>query len=126
MPKPTDVARQLIEENIAVVLRPHFLSLGYSIETRPGERPVLTPIAGGGGGAMMYGESKDGEVVPSPFEDIAAQIDAAEKLLDRIYGRPKATVDAQVRTESLEVRFDATDPEARDLLGELLRGRPAT
>lgn len=82
LPKPTDVARRLIEENVTAILRPHFLALGLELHA-DGTTTRLE------GGATMYGESKDGVVVASNYEDLGAQIAAAEKLLDRVYGRPK-------------------------------------
>lgn len=86
LPSPTEVARKLIEENIAVILRPHFRALGYDVETGA-EGLVLVPLDRGG--AKLYGESRDGVVRGSEFDDLGAQMAAADKLLDRIYGRPK-------------------------------------
>lgn len=81
LPKPTDVARQLIEENVTRILRPHFLALGMDLA---GDGSVqIVP------GAVMVGESKDGDMIASDIEDLGAQIAAAEKLLDRVYGKPK-------------------------------------
>lgn len=82
LPKPTEVARRLIEENVTAILRPHFLALGIELH-QDGTTTRLD------GGAMLFGESKDGVVVASAYEDLGAQIAAAEKLLDRVYGRPK-------------------------------------
>jgi hypothetical protein len=86
LPTPTEVARDLIEQNIAIILRPHFRTLGYDVETSK-QGVVLVPLKGGG--AKLYGESRDGVVRSSEYEDLGAQIAAADKLLDRIYGRPK-------------------------------------
>jgi hypothetical protein len=86
LPTPTEVARDLIEQNIAIVLRPHFRTLGFDIETGEGG-VVLVPLAEGG--AKLYGESREGVINASEYEDLGAQIAAADKLLDRIYGRPK-------------------------------------
>lgn len=86
LPTPTEVAKKLIEDNIAVILRPHFHALGYDVETGP-EGLALVPLEGGG--AKLYGESRDGVVRGSEFNDLGAQMAAADKLLDRIYGRPK-------------------------------------
>jgi len=86
LPTPTEIARDLVEQNIAVILRPHFRALGYDVETGP-EGLVLVPLQGGG--AKLHGESREGVVKASEHEDLAAQMAAADKLLDRIYGRPK-------------------------------------
>lgn len=86
LPRPTEVARELVEENVLAILRPHFLTLGYDVEIVDGG-PVLTKRQDGG--AKLYGTSREGLVRVSDAEDLAAMIAAAEKLLDRVYGRPK-------------------------------------
>jgi hypothetical protein len=86
LPTPTEIARDLIEKNIEIVLRPHFRVLGYDVEaTKDGL--ALVPLEGGG--AKLYGESREGVVTASEYEDLGAHMAAADKLLDRIYGRPK-------------------------------------
>ncbi len=84
MPKPTDIARQLIERHVYMVLRPHFRTIGLELA----DDGTVTRLERG---AIVTGESKDGEVIASDIEDLGAQIAAAEKLLDRVYGRPKVT-----------------------------------
>jgi hypothetical protein len=84
--RPSDVARRLIEENVAVVLAPHFRALGVNV-VQGVDGLALEPIAGGG--AKLHGTSKDGLVRVSGHDDLGAQIAASEKLQDRIYGRPK-------------------------------------
>lgn len=90
LPTPSEVARKLIEENIAIILRPHFRALGYDVETG-GEGVVLVPLEGGG--AKLYGESRDGVVRASAYDDLGAQIAAADKLLDRIYGKARQSTE---------------------------------
>ncbi len=84
MPKPTDIARQLIERHVYTVLAPHFKTIGLDLH----DDGSVTRLDHG---AIVCGESKDGDIVPSEIEDLGAQIAAAEKLLDRVYGRPKQT-----------------------------------
>lgn len=85
LPKPTDVARRLIEENVVRILRPHFLALGMELDD-DGRVTIVQ-------GAVMVGESKDGDMVVSSIEDLGAQMEAAEKLLNRVYGRPKQSTE---------------------------------
>lgn len=86
LPKPTELARQLVERHVCGILRPHFKALGMQLND-DGSVEALDR------GAIVTGESKDGEVVPSLIEDLGAQIAAAEKLLDRVYGRPKQSTE---------------------------------
>lgn len=108
LPTPTEVARRLIENNIAVVLRPHFRTLGFDLEIAKDGQLQLRELEGGG--AKLFGESKDGEIVGSPYEDLGAMIAAAEKLLDRIYGRARqATELTGAGGKPLTVNFDFTE-----------------
>lgn len=86
MPKPTDVMRRLVEDNAAVVLRPHFRTLGFDIEVGE-DGPRLVEFEGGP--AKIYGTSKDGDVRVSNYDDLGAMMAAAERLFDRVYGKPK-------------------------------------
>lgn len=91
VPTATEVMRELVEEHVAVILGPHFRVLGYDVEIaeqKDGSRKVgLVPLKDGG--AKLFGESREGVVKMSSFEDLGAQLAAAEKILDRVFGRPK-------------------------------------
>lgn len=91
---PFDVAREAVRQHAELLIRPHFKVLGYDIEikhTADGPELLLTELKDGG--AKLFGESKDGVVKMSRFEDLGAQIAAAEKLIDRLWGRPKVAVE---------------------------------
>jgi hypothetical protein len=106
--RPHEVAQQVLEEYIDVVLAPRFKALGYSIVMdHESGRARLEALEDGG--AKVLGESKDGVVKGSRFKDLASQIAAAEKLLDRVYGRPKRSTEVEV-TERTAVSF-LDDPE---------------
>jgi hypothetical protein len=84
--KPLEVARRLVEENVEQLLRPHFAALGCRLERNeagelavipdPDLRPKVTA-------------SYQGIVTQSTIEDLQAQLEAAERLFDRVYGKPK-------------------------------------
>jgi hypothetical protein len=77
--RPHEVAQQLLEY-IDVVLAPHFKALGYSIVMdHESGRARLEALEGGD--AKVLGESKDGVVKGSQFEDLGAQIAAARPRL---------------------------------------------
>lgn len=88
MPKPTDIARRLIEENELALQRPYWRTLGYDVVI--GEEG-LELIQLQAGGAKVHGESKEGDIVPSDIDDLGAQQEAAERLWNRVYGKPKQT-----------------------------------
>ena len=90
-PRPTEVMRRLVEQHVEVVLAPHFRTLGYKLERD--EAGELTIVPDPEGGAKIYGESKEGDINMTAYDDLGAHIAAAEKLLDRIYGRPRQTTE---------------------------------
>lgn len=88
LPKPTDIARRLIEQNELALQRPYWRTLGYDVKIgEDGLELVELPD----GGAKMHGESKEGDIIASPYEDLGAQQEAAERLWNRVYGKPKQT-----------------------------------
>lgn len=91
---PFDVAREAVRQHAELLIRPHFKTLGYDIHIeQTDDGPILKLEQLEGGGAKVYGESKDGEIIPSNIEDLAAQIVAAEKIIDRLWGRPRQAVE---------------------------------
>ncbi len=117
VPRHTDVARRLVEENIVAVQRPYWRALGFDVEIGP-NGPQLVTLEDGG--AKLYGTSKTGTVRMSAYDDLGAMMQASERLQDRTFGRPR---------QALEVSGPDGDPistsvildgglarEARDLL----------
>ena len=115
LPRPTDVARELVEENVGALLRPYFRTLGFDVVAGPDGLELL-PLEHG---AVLYGESKEGVVKASAHEDLGAQMAAAERLFDRIYGRPKQQTEVSGPDEGpivLDVPADATEKSAKAAL----------
>lgn len=125
-PKPTEIARQLIERHELALQRPYWITLGYDV-VRDEESGELKLVELPDGGAKIFGESKDGDVVSSPHEDLGAQIMAAEKLQDRVYGRPKQTTELSGAgggpVEIVPVTRDQADADA---VAGILAGTGAT
>jgi len=120
-PRPSEVARRLIEENVLALQRPYWRALGYDVEIGP-DGPRLVELEQGG--AKLHA-SFEGWIGVSDHDDLAAQIQAAEKLQDRVYGRPKQATEVSGPDGGPINTVDVSDPETRDLIGELLRRRPA-
>lgn len=90
-PKATEIARRLVEENIAAVQRPYWRTLGYDVKIGP-EGPYLVELDEGG--AKVYGTSqKDGSINVSDYDDLGAMMTASDKLQDRAFGRPKQSTE---------------------------------
>ena len=95
-PSPTEIERRLIEENVIAWQRPYWRTLGYDM-VMGADGPEL--LEREDGGAKLFGESKDGYINVSDHEDLGAMIAAAEKLRDRVFGRPKQFSEVTVVTE---------------------------
>jgi hypothetical protein len=78
--------RQRVEAAVDQLLAPYFRTLGIVGWTHDGE-PVVDEKAG----AMEVGRSHTGREFLTDIPNLGARIAAAEKLLDRVYGRPKQT-----------------------------------
>jgi hypothetical protein len=90
VPTATELMRKVVEENVSKILAPHFKVLGYELKIE-GDSVELVAIEGGG--AKLHGESKEGVIKASGFEDLGAMVAAAERLLDRALGRPKQSTE---------------------------------
>lgn len=83
-PKPSEISRQLMEENQLAVERPYWRALGFDVVI--GENgPELKAMEGGGAKVVA---KHQGETFVSNVDDLGAQMEAAERLKDRVYGKP--------------------------------------
>ena len=78
-----------MEENQLAIVRPYWRALGFDVVWGE-EGPQLVKIEGGG--AKVLGKDKDG-VFLTQIEDLGAQMEAAEKLQDRTFGKPSQSVE---------------------------------
>jgi hypothetical protein len=86
VPGSTDLQRELVELHAVAVVRPYFRALGLDVA---GDGTV-TPLEHG---AIVVGRDKDGGVHACTVEDLAAQIAAAEALLNRVHGKPRQALE---------------------------------
>jgi hypothetical protein len=117
LPGVLEVARQLVEENAAVLVAPHFRTLGYDVVVVNG-RAQLERIEGGG--AKVHA-TFEGEVLVSEHDDLGAQIAASEKLVDRVVGKPKQAIEASGPGGTPLGPMFVTDPDLAEDARALLR-----
>jgi len=94
--KPHELMRTIVESNPILFMQPYLDSLGIRIVfvPDPADPSILHPTAvadPSSQGTTLFGVSKDGHVIVSKHKDIEAQQRAAERLFDRVYGKPKQT-----------------------------------
>lgn len=110
-PRPSEIARRLIEQNELALQRPYWRTLGYDVVIGD-DGPELVQLEDGG--AKLYGTSKNGNVVVSRHEDLGAMMTAAEKLQDRVYGKPKQTTEV-TGPEGGPIRVDLSKLDQEEL-----------
>lgn len=105
LPRPHELMRERIEEDLERILRPYFDAI---------DNAVVTSVS-------------MGEVTVSDVKDLGARIAAAEKLLDRVYGKSRQAVE-HTGEGGQPIQLDhAGDEETVKLAHELLaRVRPST
>jgi hypothetical protein len=94
--RPHELMRVVIESNPIAFMQPYLDALGVRIVFVPDENDpeLLHPTAVAdptSNGTTLFGVSKEGHVIVSKHKDIEAQQRAAERLFDRVYGKPKQT-----------------------------------
>lgn len=96
-----EAAHRVIQRAPHYILRPYLKALGLRLN-EDGE------LEEAGTGLKLYGYSRGGEVIRSRYPDLVGQTQVAEKLLDRVYGKPRAAVDlaSQNTTVNVHVQMD--------------------
>lgn len=84
-----EIERRLLENYAIAWMRPYWRILGFDIQLDAEGELTLTERPEGG--AKIYGESKEGDINMTEHDDLGAQMAAAERLRDRVFGRPKST-----------------------------------
>jgi hypothetical protein len=86
---------------------------------------VFAPYREAIAGAVVHGFYQ-GEFVLTDHPDLAARIAAAEKLQDRIYGKPRQALEVSGGGGGPVEQEVVLDDASRELIGELLRRRART
>lgn len=111
-PKPDELIRQRLQAAVDYVLAPHFQALGIVGWTDDGE-----PIVDMDRAAMEVGRSNSGKVFLTEIADLGGRIGAAEKLMDRGFGKATnvtrdETVDVDAEIAKLLKEMDKLDRKA--------------
>lgn len=101
LPKVTDVLREKVEAEADLILKPYFDTLRDAVLTA----------------------SYEGEVIASDIEDLGAKVAVAEKLLDRVYGKPKQSQEISGPDGGPIDMSAASDQELRALRDQLAAKR---
>lgn len=117
LPKPTELARQLVERNVIPILRPHFAALGVTLN----DDGTCTYDPNAGAKVLHKESGEGGTTYATTIDDLGAQIAAAERLLDRVYGKPRQATEitgpdgGPVQTEGRIDTSKLTDAELVEL-----------
>jgi hypothetical protein len=103
-PRVVDVLRERVEAEVEKIVAPYFEALEH---------------------AVLHA-TYEGEVVVSEHADLGARINAAEKLLDRVYGKPRQTIEHAGAQDGAAVPVELNlDQKTREAIAGALRRRPA-
>ena len=86
-PRANDLQRQIVEAAAMEIMEPYLRVLGLEAEFDDEGKVLVRRVAGGG--AKLYGSSKDGYIKVSKHDDLGAMVKVAEAMMDRVYGRPR-------------------------------------
>ncbi len=119
-PRPTEMLAKVFAENLIHIYRAHFEALGLSLEEDGQGGFKVSVMAGGGAKLFTHFE---GETTVSDYEDLGAMIEAAEKLSNRIEGRPMQRAEVSGPDgEPLRIEEELrADPETRKALHDLVQ-----
>lgn len=83
--------REVTEVAVEKLVHRYFLAVGLEFVGFDVDNNPIVIDKGVKKGICLHGESKDGYVEMSEYPDLVAQVQIMEKLLDRVYGKPKQT-----------------------------------
>jgi hypothetical protein len=111
---PEQFLQQMLVANLADVIRPHLKGIGLEMDIDTGEIKRIPD-----GGAKIYGESKDGDINMTKYDDVTAQAKLAELLLDRGFGRPRTSSDMAIAVTGPPVQIPPTAERAHEVAAVL-------
>lgn len=122
-PKPHKIMQQILEQRPELFMKPFLEALGIRIELMedPQTGEVFPYVEEVSDGMVVYGVSKDGDVVISKHKDLEGQMRAAERLMDRVYGKPKQTqIVVNPATEGITPQVIPYDKARQDEVTKIL------
>ena len=121
--KAPELLRQIVESQAQSIISPYFEALGLELMGYDEEtgQPVCREIEGGG--LRLYGTSKDGDIQMSDYRDIAGMVAVAEKLLDRVYGKPKQSTTIEGGLQPIKVQPVRSEERAIEVASILAAAR---
>jgi hypothetical protein len=102
-------------------MRPYWRALGFDVGVDDDGELYLMELAEGG--IKIYGESKEGDINMTDYDDLGGQIAAAEKLRDRVFGRPKQTTEV-TGPGGGKIEVDVSADEVKDAREAFLAAFP--
>lgn len=115
---PAQVHRRVFEKAYAVMINKKLEIFGLTLE---GYDPHGDPILGvlPGGGLKLHGESKDGDIIMTNFEDILGMNKVMDEMTDRILGKARQALTLEGGGKPIEVKPVRSGERAREV-GSLL------
>jgi hypothetical protein len=121
--KAPEAMRLVVESAVKEMLKPYLSALGlYWAGMDDDDRPVIKPLPGKQAkGIVLHGESRDGDIVMTEYPDIEKHIAVVERLLDRVYGKPRITTVLEGGREPVKVQPVRSAERAQEVADILAR-----
>lgn len=118
---PLALLRDAIETDPLLVLRPYLRAAGLDIEVHrePGGKIRLQLIEGSEA-VKIWASSKDGDIFVSTYDDLEGMMKAVERLLDRVYGKPKQGMEIAVDAKQAAPKPVPKTPERAAAVASIL------
>lgn len=115
---PAQVHQRVFEKAYAVMINKKLSIFGLTLEGfDPHGDPVLGELPGGG--LKLHGESKDGDIIMTAFEDILGMNKVMDEMTDRILGKARQSLTLQGGSKPIKVEPVKSGERAREVAGLL-------
>ena len=107
---PEAYLQEVMTEAMGLFMRPYFKGLGIQLNPNTGEVTRKR-----GGGVKIHGESKEGDINMTDYDDWMSQAKLSEMLLDRGFGRPRTQAEVSFTPTGQVTQIPPTAERAREV-----------
>jgi hypothetical protein len=115
---PTQQYRRVLEKAFAVMINKKLNVFGLRlVGFDPAGDPILEEVRSGG--VKIYGESKDGDIIMTMFDDLGTMNKVFEEMMDRTFGKARQALQIEGGTKPIEIKPVRSGERAREVAGLL-------
>lgn len=108
------------EKSMAVIIEQYLTAMGLQLDGfDPLGDPIISVVENGG--LKLHGESKDGDIIMTNFDNIIGRIEIAEKMINRVWGKPRQSMVIEGGAKPIKIEPKKSPERAQDV-AKLLDG----